>query len=51
MQAVGNFVLQELEDKNVYYITTEEFTNEMIDAIRNNRMPEFRENIATSTFC
>ncbi len=42
MQAVGNFVLQELEDKNVYYITTEEFTNEMIDAIRNNRMPEFR---------
>lgn len=42
MQAIGNFVLQEHENKNVYYITTEEFTNEMIDAIRNNRMPEFR---------
>lgn len=42
MQAVGNFVVDESEDKNVFYITTEEFTNEMIDAIRTNSMPKFR---------
>jgi len=42
MQAVGNFVMDELEDKKVFYITTEEFTNEMIDNIRKNSMPAFR---------
>jgi len=42
MQAVGNFVIDELENKNVFYITTEEFTNEMIESIRNNTMPGFR---------
>ena len=42
MQAIGNFVVDELEDKKVLYISTEQFTNEMIDAIRNNSMPNFR---------
>ncbi|MCD4796182.1 MAG: chromosomal replication initiator protein DnaA [Candidatus Cloacimonetes bacterium] len=42
MQAIGNYVVEELVDKKVFYITTEEFTNEMIDGIRNNSMPEFR---------
>jgi len=42
MQAVGNYVVSELVNKKVYYITTEEFTNEMIGAIRNNSMPQFR---------
>jgi len=42
MQAVGNFVMDELDEKKVFYITTEEFTNEMIDSIRNNTMPNFR---------
>jgi chromosomal replication initiator protein len=42
MQAVGNYVVDEHQDKNVFYITTEEFTNEMIDAIRTNSMPKFR---------
>ena len=42
MQAVGNFVVEEHMDKNVFYITTEEFTNEMIDGIRTNTMPAFR---------
>jgi chromosomal replication initiator protein len=43
MQAIGNYVLQELQNKSVFYTTTEEFTNEMINGIRNNRMQEFRE--------
>ena len=42
MQAIGNFVVDELEDKKVLYISTEQFTNEMIDAIRTNSMPNFR---------
>ena len=42
MQAIGNFVVDELDGKNVFYISTEEFTNEMIDAIRTNTMPSFR---------
>lgn len=42
MQAVGNYVVKELKGKKVCYITTEEFTNEMINAIRSNKMPSFR---------
>ena len=42
MQAVGNFVVEEHQDKKVFYISTEEFTNEMIDSIRRNTMPDFR---------
>ena len=43
MQAIGNFVLEEHDNKSVFYTTTEEFTNEMINAIRSNSMQKFRE--------
>ena len=43
MQAIGNFVMDERrKNKVVHYITAEEFTNQMIDAIRNHTMPDFR---------
>ncbi len=42
MQAIGNYVINELKNKKVYYITTEEFTNEMIENIRKNTMTNFR---------
>ncbi len=42
MQSVGNYQLQALNGKKVYYTSTEDFTNDMIDAIRNNSMPAFR---------
>ncbi len=42
MQAIGNYVVKELKNKQVYYITTEEFTNEMIESIRKNTMVNFR---------
>ncbi|MCB5261607.1 MAG: chromosomal replication initiator protein DnaA [Candidatus Cloacimonetes bacterium] len=42
MQAVGNFVLKEGRNCSIYYTTSEAFTNEMIDSIRSNKMPEFR---------
>lgn len=43
MQAIGNFVLKEGRNSSIYYITSEAFTNAMIDGIRSNKMPEFRE--------
>ena len=42
MQAIGNFVAQEGRNCSIYYTTSEEFTNEMIESIRGNKMPEFR---------
>lgn len=42
MQAVGNFVLTEGRNCSIYYTTSEDFTNEMIESIRANKMPEFR---------
>ncbi len=42
MQAVGNFILKEGRNCSIYYTTCEDFTNEMIDGIRSNKMPEFR---------
>ena len=46
MHAVGNFILRNDPSKRVKYVTSEVFTNELIDAIRNkdNITPtEFRE--------
>ncbi|MEN6445978.1 MAG: chromosomal replication initiator protein DnaA [Candidatus Cloacimonas sp.] len=42
MQAIGNFVQKDGRNCSIYYITSEAFTNEMIDGIRSNKMPEFR---------
>lgn len=42
MHAVGNFVLEQNKEAKVLYITTEKFTNELIQAIQNNKTEEFR---------
>ncbi|MFC1887495.1 chromosomal replication initiator protein DnaA [Candidatus Cloacimonadota bacterium] len=42
MQAIGNFVNIELIGKKVFYTSTEEFTNSMIDSIKTNSMSAFR---------
>jgi chromosomal replication initiator protein len=42
MQAIGHFILEESKGCNVFYITTEQFTNEMIEAIRTNTTQQFR---------
>ncbi len=42
MQAIGSFVLKEGRNCSIFYITSEAFTNEMIEGIRGNKMPEFR---------
>jgi chromosomal replication initiator protein len=42
MQAIGDYVVRNSRNYKIYYTTSEEFTIEMIDAIRGNRMSEFR---------
>lgn len=41
-QAVGNAMLQEKPDLRVYYITAEEFVNEMVLALKHNAIEEFK---------
>ncbi len=47
MHSIGNFILSEHPDMNVLYVTSEEFTNEVIESIRSTNnsssMTKFRE--------
>lgn len=43
MQAVGHYLLQVDKNKTIYYISSEEFTNQMIESIRGNSMMAFRQ--------
>lgn len=43
MQAIGHFVLNAHPDYRVVYVSSEKFTNELINAIRFNRTPQFRD--------
>lgn len=50
MQSIGHFILQQKPDKKVLYVTSEEFTNEVIDSIRNGNasaMTKLREKYRT----
>ncbi len=38
LHAIGNFILQENKNKKVLYVTSEEFTNEVIESIRNTNV-------------
>jgi chromosomal replication initiator protein len=40
-QAIGNELLRHYPQKQVVYVTCEKFTNQLIDAIRNNEVPSF----------
>ena len=42
MHAIGNYVLQQRPHTNVLYVTSEKFTNELINAIRDDKNIEFR---------
>lgn len=43
MQAIGNFVLAQNPNSKVLYITSEKFTNELVNAIQTNKNEEFRD--------
>ncbi len=40
--AVGHAILEQNPDRRVYYVTAEDFTNEMVFFLRNNRIEEFK---------
>jgi len=42
-QAVGHHIITNRLSDKVYYVTAEDFTNEMIYAIRNNKIDRFKE--------
>jgi len=42
MQAIGHYVLVNHPDLKIKYISTESFTNELINSIRTDKMPAFR---------
>ncbi len=42
MSAIGYEVLSKDKSKNIYFTTSEEFTNEMINALRYHKMEDFR---------
>lgn len=41
LHAVGHYIKQKSPQARVLYITSERFTNEMIDGLRHDRMPQF----------
>lgn len=43
MHAIGNHILQRKPDTKITYLSSETFTNEMIDAIKDNKNKEFRD--------
>lgn len=47
MQAIANFILNTNPKANILYVSSEVFTNEVIEAIRNNRMTELKNKYRT----
>jgi len=43
LQALGNEVKREFPEKNIKYITSERFTSELVDSIRNQTIDTFKE--------
>ncbi|ADV65665.1 Chromosomal replication initiator protein dnaA [Deinococcus maricopensis DSM 21211] len=42
MHAVGHYIAERYPDKRIEYLSTESFTNELINAIRDDKMTQFR---------
>ena len=47
IHAIGNYILQTNPNTKVLYVTSEEFTNEIIEAMKNNNTHKFRDKYRT----
>ncbi len=47
MHAIGNLVLENSPDKKVLYVSSEKFTNDLINAIRDEKTEQFRQKYRT----
>ncbi len=47
LSAIGNFILSKEPTRRVLYLSAEQFTNETIASIRNNKMPELKDKYRT----
>jgi chromosomal replication initiator protein len=43
LQSIGNEVIQNAPEKRIKYITSERFTTELVDAIKNQKIDKFKE--------
>lgn len=43
VQAIGNYILHHFPDKQVMYVSSEKFTNQFINAIKNNNLQAFTD--------
>ena len=48
MQAVGNYIYDEEQERKVVYVSCEDFTNEFITSIQKNKSIEFRKKYRTT---
>jgi len=42
-QAIGHRILEKNPSSRIFYMTAEDFTNEMISSLRTNRIEEFKK--------
>jgi chromosomal replication initiator protein len=47
MHSIGHFILEQKPDAKILYVTSEKFTNELINAIKDDRNEEFRAKYRT----
>lgn len=43
LNAIGNYVSEHAPDKKVYYTTSEDFVNAVVNSIKNRQIQEFKE--------